>query len=365
MNTFKVLSNTILKRTFALKSPKQQLSHRYLFRSFNSSRTLSREENKKEQQREPPTATSSSESLDKPYNYTLIAIGKSASWLAGGLLTASYLPVETPYALTILTLAYLSSRVAQPLVNTKLAVQRHKVKLSDQELKANPLVKVTTFFKHEIQMFSKNLKEVGLGKNAHAGGNIYGLRGAFAKMLTFAGFDVMYSIISPFLIPLGLPYPVTVAASGFANGLVQGTLIATPEYLSTMQSRYPEKKNSELLKIMWEQTKLTYGLPISITALRNGIFDMTFNTMRVAFGIPFGPSAVFSMTINYPVERYRSLVHQNELSFIKKGEEGKEEKKNEKKSSGQNFQGWFSKATEFFVIYQLLQVFNERTKNRK
>lgn len=289
----------------------------------------------------------------------IVTVAKSSGWVAGGLATALLLPASTPSAVSILSLAYFSSRAAQPFVNTKLAVQRGQ---RETEKSSSVLNSAVQFISTETSMFTKNFLSVGLGSNSHAGGNIYALRGAFAKMLTFAGFDAIYSILSPMMMPLGVPYFITVMCSGLISGIFQGTLISIPEYLSTLQSRFPDKKNAELFPLMIQQLKATYGLPVLTVSLRNGIFDMIFNTMRVAVGLPFGPSAVISMTINYPIERYRSLIHQHEIPKTKEDGSHSGSNSEEKKEGGSStlFQGWFSKAVEFFAIYQLLQILKDQ-----
>jgi hypothetical protein len=297
-----------------------------------------------------------------------MTIAKSSGWLLGGLAIAHQLPYGTPTAVSIFIYAYFATRASQPFVNTKLAAQR-----------ATPIQhkNLIDFLKHELTMFTSRLKEVGCGQYSHAGGNIYALRGSVAKMMTFAGFEAVYGVVSVPLLAMGIPIPIVIALSGFMGGFFQGTLISVPEYLSTLQSRYPTKKNSELFVIMWESIKASYGLPVGVVSLRNGLFDMTFNTMRVGFDVHFGPSAVLAMTLNYPVERYRSLIHQNELrklhlpetspsSSSSSSSGGDNSKNNSSDSSSSSsfkfdyFQGWFSKAVEFFVIYQTLQVFKSK-----
>jgi hypothetical protein len=282
-------------------------------------------------------------------NPFLFAATKSVGWIAAGGATATFLLTSSvSSAGSIFVLAYFASRAAQPFVNTKLAVQRAK---------KDPPKNIIDFFGSELRMFQAQSKDVGFGPNAHAGGNVYALRGALAKMLTFAGFDAMHSLISPTLTAVGVPTLLIVPTAAFISGFIQGTLVSLPEYLSTLQSRYPDKSNAELWKMMFEKVQDTNGLPILAVSLRNGVFDMVFNTLRVSFGVPFGPSAVASMTINYPIERFRSLVHQHEYRQRQEGDP---------KFSSANFQGWFSKAVEFFVIYQCLQILMEqRNKQMK
>ncbi len=78
------------------------------------------------------------------------------------------------------------------------------------------------------------------------------------------------------------------------------------------------------------------------------MFDMIFNSLRIEFDVPFGLSAVIAMTINYPIERLRSLTHQHEIVSIK-----------DSKFTAVVFQGWLSKAIEFFSIYQLLHILRD------
>lgn len=284
-----------------------------------------------------------SSTSNEPDSARFVAAVTTGAWIAGGITTAYVLPSSIATSTSILCLAYFSSRAAQPLVNTKLAVQR----LPSKSIKLTP----QSFFLNEISNFRNQFIRIGLSQNAHRGGNIYALRGAFAKMLTFTGFDVMFSLLSPALLSINAPLLIIIPLSALISGLVQGSLIALPEYLSTLQSRYPEKSNKELYPLMWENVKKTNGLPILTVAFRNGLFDMVFNTMRVGLCLPFGPSAVIAMTANYPVERYRSLVHQNEIISS--------QTLLHNKNVLDHFQGWFSKALEFFTIYQLLQLFKE------
>lgn len=287
-----------------------------------------------------------STNFNQTNNPFIFAAAKSVGWIAAGGATATFLLSSVSSAGSIFILAYFASRAAQPFVNTKLAVQRAK---------RDPPKNVIDFFGSELRMFKTQSRDVGFGPNAHAGGNVYALRGALAKMLTFAGFDAMHSIIAPTLSAVGVPALIIVPTAALISGCIQGTLVSLPEYLSTLQSRFPEKSNTELWKMMFAHIQETKGLPILTVSMRNGVFDMIFNTLRVSFGVPFGPSAVASMTLNYPIERFRSLVHQHEK---------RERKEGDPQFSSADFQGWFSKAVEFFVIYQCLQILMDQ-KNKQ
>jgi hypothetical protein len=279
---------------------------------------------------------------EQDFHPKLKALGASTLWIGTGSIAATLLPVSIPSAATIFLYAYISSRAAQPLVNTKLAVQRNNEKLLVSSF--------PDFLKSELHMFQKQLSKVGLSISAHRGGNLYAFRGAFAKMLTFAGFDTMFALLSSSFGPEQIPHIILIPISGFLSGILQGTLVAIPEYLSTLQSRHPELPNSELYNQMWQQLQQTKGLPIWTVALRNAVLDSIFNSLRVAGGFSFGMSAVVAMTCNYPIERYRSLVHQHEITSIHMGNNN---------HGYQRFQGWFAKAVEFFTIYQCLQILKE------
>ncbi len=288
---------------------------------------------------------------------------ESIAWISTGASIAMILPPTIPTFFSTMILAFFATRCIQPIVNTKLAVQRGTPALPPAN--GALITQISGFMTTEALCFKREFSKVVTDADAHRGGTIYALRGALGKALTFSGFDATTIFLES--LSLGLPPLVLMPIAGLMSGAVQGTIIGFPEYLSTMQSRFRGKTNSELIHEMVDYTKKTYGAPIATSAARNAIFDAVFNTLRVGFDVPFGVAAVTSMTANYPIERARSLTQQHtdpeQIKSLFSGTKTSNGSKEDARSP--MFQGWLSKAIEFLLIFQLLQLLKEKAAEEK
>lgn len=267
-------------------------------------------------------------------------VGKSVGVLGMGAVGMTVVP-EVGLIVDFLA-GFCATLAVQPLVNTKLAVQRSENKENLED----------PFLKREYTLFKEEFLKVINSEHAHTGGLSYAGRGALTKALMFFGFDSVDGELKT-RAPL-LNNHVRHSVAGGVSGFTQGGIVAFLEWFSTQTSLNASATTKDVVQNINSYMKQHgAGLPVGSTALRNSVFDSVFNTLKES-GVPYGPAAVVSMSASYLFEKSRSLSQQSKTpeevkAFFKErfnsGKEGAED----------IFKGWGAKAVEFAMVYFLLQ----------
>lgn len=230
----------------------------------------------------------------------------------------------------------------QPLVNTKLAVQRSEEKLNSDD----------SFLKREYDALKEEFLKIINSEDAHAGGLSYASRGALTKALMFLGFDSVDDALKEMMPEINGHFRQV--SAGSLSGAFQGMVVLPLEWYSTQRSLNPDKTPKESVDDIKDYARESgASMPVALTAARNSVFDSVFNVLKES-GVPYGPAVVVSMSASYLFEKGRSLSQQSKMPeevkafFKEKFESGKD-------GAEDVFKGWGAKAAEFAMVYFLLQ----------